>query len=164
MNIIDIIILCCFAPAIIHGISKGFINQAFSLVALVLGVWLSFKFSASVGDWLATFSEIPGSVLHIIAFCLVLVVVIVVVKLFGKAMESLFKFVMLGWLNKLLGIVFALVKALLIIGLVVLLFDAVNSHIPLVPAKTLDESILYHPVKAIADVIFPFLKELIFNK
>ena len=87
-----------------------------------------------------------------------------VVKLFGKAMESLFKFVMLGWLNKLLGIVFALVKAILIIGLVIILFDALNSHIPVVPAKTLDESILYHPVKAIADVIFPFLKELIFNK
>ena len=164
MNIIDIIILCCCIPAVIHGISKGFINQAFSLVALVLGVWLSFKFSASVGNWLASFADLPASILHLIAFCLVLLVVIAITKLVGKAVESLFKVVLLGWLDKLLGVVFSILKAFLIIGLVVILFDSVNSHIPFVPAKTLDESILYHPIKAIADVIFPFLKELIFNK
>ena len=52
MNIIDIIILCCLVPAVIRGISKGFVNQAYSLVALIAGVWLSFKFSGALGDWL----------------------------------------------------------------------------------------------------------------
>lgn len=164
MNIIDIIILCCLVPAIIRGISKGFIDQAYSLVALVLGAWLSFKFSGAVGNWLSSFAELPASILHLVAFALILLVVMALTTIAGKAVEGLVKVVMLGWLNKLLGAVFAVLKALLVIGLVVIMIDSLNSLIPIIPAKTLEGSVLYQPVKDIANVVFPYLKELIFKK
>ena len=164
MNIIDIIIICCLVPAVIHGLSKGFVNQAFALVALILGVWLSFKFSGPVGDWLVSFAEISPTILHVVSFALILMVVIAITHLVGKIVEKTLKVVMLGWLNKLLGIVFAVIKVGLIVGLVIVLFDAVNSNIPLVSEEKLDSSIFYRPIKTIADSIFPFLKELIFKK
>ncbi len=164
MNIIDIIILVCFVPAVFNGLSKGFVDQAFSLIALVLGVWLSFKFSGMAGDWLASFVDLPGTVLHIISFILILILVSLVMWLIGKLVEKVLKFVMLGWLNKLLGVVFALIKCFLIIGLVIILFESVNSLFSFVPAQTLDNSMLYHPIKDLADIVFPFLKELIFKK
>ncbi len=164
MNILDIIILCCFIPAIIRGFSKGFVDQAYSLVALIAGVWLSFKFSGALGDWLVSFADLPAGVLHLIAFALILLVVMFLVHLAGNVVEKLLKVVMLGWLNKLLGIVFAVIKAVLVIGLVIILFDSLNNTIPLVKEKTLSESILYQPVKDIANTVFPYLKELIFKK
>ena len=63
-----------------------------------------------------------------------------------------------------LGIVFALLKTVLIIGLVIILFESIRSLIPFVSSDTLNESVLYYPIKTIADTVFPFLKELIFNK
>lgn len=164
MNIVDVIILCCCVPAIFHGFSKGFVSQAFSLVALVLGVWLSFKFSGVLGDWLTSFVDISGAILHIIAFALILIIVSLVMWLLGELVEGVLKVVMLGWLNKSLGVVFALLKAFLIIGLVVFLFDSLNSTFNIVKAETLDNSLLYHPVKDLADLVFPYLKELIFKK
>lgn len=164
MNIIDIIILVCCIPALFHGFSKGFVSQAISLIALVLGVWLSFKFSVPLGDWLKSFADLPGTVLHIIAFALILTIVMLVLTLIGKAIEKVVKLAMLGWLNKLLGIVFALLKAVLIIGLVIIIFDAIYNLIPFVSSDTLNESVLYNPIKSIANTVFPFLKELIFNK
>ncbi len=164
MNIIDIIILVCCIPALFHGFSKGFVSQAISLIALVLGVWLSFKFSVPFGDWLKSFADLPGTVLHIIAFALILTIVMLVLTLIGKAIEKVVKLAMLGWLNKLLGIVFALLKAVLIIGLVIIIFDAIYNLIPFVSSDTLNESVLYNPIKSIANTVFPFLKELIFNK
>ena len=164
MNIIDIIIVCCCVPAVIHGLSKGFVSQAFSLVALILGVWLSFKFSNAVGEWLVTYIDLPGTVIHVIAFALIMLVVMLITHLAGKAVEGVLKVVMLGWLNKLLGIVFALLKAVLIIGLVIILFEAINNTFPIVPSKTMEESILYAPGKDLANLIFPYLKELIFKK
>ncbi len=164
MNIIDIIIVCCCVPAVIHGLSKGFVNQAFSLVALILGVWLSFKFSNAVGKWLVTYIDLPSTVIHVIAFALIMLVVMLITHLAGKAVEGVLKVVMLGWLNKLLGIVFALLKAVLIIGLVIILFEAINNTFPIVPSKTMEESIFYGPVKDLANLIFPYLKELIFKK
>ena len=163
MNIIDIIILVCCIPALVHGFSKGFVSQAISLIALVLGVWLSFKFSVPFGDWLKSFADLPGTVLHIIAFALILIIVMLVLMLIGKAIEKVLKVAMLGWLNKLLGIVFALLKAVLVIGLVIILFDAIYNLIPFVSSDTINESVLYGPVKSIANTVFPFLKELIFN-
>ncbi|MBO4230917.1 MAG: CvpA family protein [Bacteroidales bacterium] len=164
MNIIDIIIVCCCVPAVIHGLSKGFVSQAFSLVALILGVWLSFKFSNAVGEWLVTYIDLPSTVIHVIAFALIMLVVMLITHLAGKAVEGVLKVVMLGWLNKLLGIVFALLKAVLIIGLVIILFEAINNTFPIVPSKTMEESIFYGPVKDLANLIFPYLKELIFKK
>ena len=164
MNIIDIIILVCCIPALFHGFSKGFVSQAISLIALVLGVWLSFKFSVPFGDWLKSFADLPGTVLHIIAFALILTIVMLVLTLIGKAIEKVVKLAMLGWLNKLLGIVFALLKAVLIIGLVIIIFDAIYNLIPFVSSDTLNESVLYNPIKSIANTVFPFLTELIFNK
>ena len=164
MNIIDIIIVCCCVPAVIHGLSKGFVSQAFSLVALILGVWLSFKFSNAVGEWLVTYIDLPSTVIHVIAFALIMLVVMLITHLAGKAVEGVLKVVMLGWLNKLLGIVFALLKAVLIIGLVIILFEAINNTFPIVPSKTMEESIFYGPVKDLANLFFPYLKELIFKK
>ena len=164
MNIIDIIIVCCCVPAVIHGLSKEFVSQAFSLVALILGVWLSFKFSNAVGEWLVTYIDLPSTVIHVIAFALIMLVVMLITHLAGKAVEGVLKVVMLGWLNKLLGIVFALLKAVLIIGLVIILFEAINNTFPIVPSKTMEESIFYGPVKDLANLIFPYLKELIFKK
>ena len=151
MNIIDIIIVCCCVPAVIHGLSKGFVSQAFSLVALILGVWLSFKFSNAVGEWLVTYIDLPSTVIHVIAFALIMLVVMLITHLAGKAVEGVLKVVMLGWLNKLLGIVFALLKAVLIIGLVIILFEAINNTFPIVPSKTMEESIFYGPVKDLAN-------------
>ena len=155
MNIIDIII---------RGFSKGFVDQAYSLVALIAGVWLSFKFSGALGDWLVSFADLPAGVLHLIAFAVILLAVMFLVHLAGNVVEKLLKFVMLGWLNKLLGIVFAIIKAVLVVGLVIILFDALNNTIPLVKETSLSESILYQPVKDIANTVFPYLKELIFKK
>jgi membrane protein required for colicin V production len=164
VNVIDIIILVCCIPALFHGFSKGFVSQAISLIALVLGVWLSFKFSVPFGDWLKSFADLPGTILHIIAFALILILVMLVLTLIGKAIEKVLKLAMLGWLNKLLGVVFALLKAVLIIGLVIIIFDAIYNLIPFVSSDTLNESVLYNPIKSIANTVFPFLKELIFNK
>ena len=164
MNVIDIIILVCCIPAIVSGFSKGFVSQAFSLVALVLGVWLSFKFSVPLGDWLKTYADLPGTVLHVISFGVILLIVVLLLRLIGKLVENLVKVVMLGWLNKLLGIVFSLLKAVLILGIVITLFDSIYHLIPFVSSDTLDESLFYYPIKNIAGIVFPYLKELIFNK
>ncbi|MGN0202064.1 MAG: CvpA family protein [Candidatus Cryptobacteroides sp.] len=163
MNIIDIIILVCCVPPLVKGVSKGFVSQAASLLALVLGVWLSFKFSVPVGEWLTEYFDIPGSVVHVASFALILVAVVLGLNVLAGMIEKVLEFVMLGWVNGLLGAVFALLKAVLALGLVFLLLATLNSTVGLIPQKYFDESLLYEPVKAVADTVFPYIKELIFN-
>ena len=165
MNIIDVIILLCCVPAIFRGLSKGFIAQTAALVALVLGAWMSFHFSNVVVGWLEPVMNVSPTVLQAIAFTLILLAVFFVLTLAGKMLEGIVKIVMLGWLNKLLGVVFALMKIILAIGLFILLFDSVSTALLEIDcSKTTGGSLFYTPVKEFADVFFPYMKELIFNK
>ncbi len=164
MNLIDIVILLLCVPAVFRGLSKGFIAQAASLVALVLGAWMSFHFSSAVVEWLGSAIDLSPTLLQVIAFTLILVAVFLGLTVLGKMLEGIVKIVMLGWLNKLLGVVFALLKVLLAIGLVILLFNSAATALGFDCSKMTDGSLFYDPVKNAAEVFFPYVKEMIFNK
>ena len=164
MSTPDIIILICFLPAIISGIMKGFIEQAIALVSLILGAWLAFKFSTVVSGWLQPYFEVSETVLNVISFAVIMVAVVLVLFVLSKILTGVTKLVMLGWLDRLLGLVFALLKAGLLIGIAIILFDTLNVKFEFMEEKVLDESVLYAPIRDIAYVIFPYLKELLLKQ
>ena len=162
MNIIDIILLIRFVPAVIQGIRKGFISQVISIISLVLGIWMSARFASLVSTWLAQWITASGQILEIVAFALILVVVFLVLGALGKLLEATIKLIMLGWLNKLLGVVFALLKTGLIVGLVIMAFSSLNATFDIVKPDVLGQSVLYTPLKDIANDVFPYLRDIIF--
>ena len=42
MAILDIILLLCFVPAIVGGISKGLVKEVVDLAAVLLAAWAGF--------------------------------------------------------------------------------------------------------------------------
>ena len=162
MSIIDIILLICFVPALVSGIRKGFISQVISIISIIAGVWVSYEFSSVVGTWLGQYIEAAENVLKLIAFILIMTGVFAGLALLGKLLEGIISFVMLGWVNKLLGVVFALLKTGLIVGLLIMAFCSLNNNLHLVSEEVLAESILFTPLKNAAYTIFPYLKTLIF--
>lgn len=163
MNVVDIIILVCFIPALFYGIRKGFIWQAVSIIAVLLGAWMSFKFSSLAASWIKPYMDASGTVLQVIAFIVIFIVAVLLLELLGKALSGLVKLVLLGWADKLLGVVFAFVKVFLVVGLVILLFDAINSKFDLVKQDTISESALYGPMKSVSSAVFPYIKQMILN-
>lgn len=161
MNILDIILLICFIPALVQGIRKGFIAQAISIISIIAGVWASARFANMVSEWVGRYITASEQVLKVVSFALILVVVFILLALIGKALEGVFKLVMLGWLNKLLGVVFALLKTGIIVGLVIMAFTSLNDTFHFVKESVLNDSVLYPPLKKIAYEIFPYLKDML---
>ena len=161
MNILDIVLLVCLIPALIQGLRKGFIAQVVAIISLVLGGWLAYKFSAVVTEWLAQWLDITGQALNIISFILIFAVVVTLLFLLGKILEASVKIILLGWLNKLLGVLFSMMKCILITGFIIIIFDAINSRFGLVPESCISGSLLYAPIRDIADSVFPLFKEMI---
>lgn len=161
MNILDIIILICLVPAIIQGLRKGFIAQLISIISIIAGVWASARFANIVGEWVSQYISASEQIIKVVSFALILIGVFILLALLGRMLEGLFKLVMLGWLNKLLGVVFSLVKCLLILSLVVLAFHSLNATFNFVKPSVMDESVLYPHIKELADTIFPYIKGLL---
>ena len=161
MNILDIIILICLVPAIVQGIRKGFISQAISIISIIVGVWASAKFANIVGDWISEYITASEQVLKVVAFAIILVAVFVALGLLARLLEKVLSLVMLGWVNKLLGVCFSLIKCFLIMGLVVMAFDSLNATFGFIKPEVMKDSVLYPVVKDHANAVFPYLKSLL---
>ena len=68
---------------------------------------------------------------------------------------------MLGWVNRLLGLAFSLMKCFLILGLIILAFNSLNNTFGFVKQEYLADSVLYPFLRNLADSVFPYLKNLL---
>ena len=164
MATLDIILLCCFIPGIIRGLSKGFLEQALALVGIVLSVWAAFHFSSLVCTWLKPYLEVSETVLNVIAFALILVAISLAVLLVARLLTKVVELAMLGWLNKVLGLAFAVAVNALVIGIFIILFDTLNVKFGFVKPAVLDQSVVYTTLRDLCYLVFPYLKQLLFKQ
>ena len=162
MNILDIILLLCFIPALIQGMRKGFISQAIAIIAVIVSVWVSFEFATMLGEWIGQWITASEQVLKVIAFALILIGVSIGVNAVGRLLEGIINIIMLRWLNKLLGAAFALLKAGLIVGLVIMAVTSLNNTFHIILEEFFQGSVIYPPIKDMAYTVFPYLKEMFF--
>ena len=155
MNIFDIIIAALLLFGFVRGLMKGLVVEVASLVALIGGVYGAIHFSYFASDLLKEYVSWEQEYISLVAFAITFVIIIVVIALLGKALTKLADFAALGILNKILGGVFGALKIGLILSVVFIFFGKMNDTIPFVEKETLEESILYSPVKKIAPTIFP---------
>ena len=160
MSILDVILLTCFIPAVFQGIRKGFIAQVISIASIIIGIWASSRFADVVSGWMATYITASEQAMKVAAFAIIFIAVLLALTAIGKLLEGVFKIVALGWLNRLLGLIFALVKTILILGLLIMVFTSLNETFNLVNESTLNESVFYTPFKDAAFKVFPYLKDL----
>ena len=164
MATLDIILLVCFLPGIIRGLSKGFLEQALALVGIVLSVWAAFRFSGLVATWLKPYVDFSETTVNVIAFALILIVMSLVVLLVAKLLTKVVEMAMMGWLDQLLGLVFALAVNALVIGVFIVLFDTINVKFNLVKPEVLDGSVVYTALRDLCYLVFPYLKSFFFKQ
>ena len=164
MATLDIILLVCFIPGIIRGISKGFLEQALALAGIVVSVWAAFHFSGLVATWIQPYLDFSETTLNVIAFALILVAISLLVLLIAKLLTKVVELAMLGWVDKLLGLVLAIAVNALVIGIFIVLFETVNQKFTLVQPEVLDGSVVYTTLRDICYIVFPYLKSFFFKQ
>lgn len=161
MNLIDIVILTIMIPMVIRGISKGFVSQAVSFIALFVGTYLAYRMTRMAGAPLAGLLGIAPNAGNVIVFAVALIGIWALLALVGQLLKDLVRFILLEWLDRILGGVFAIGTTLLVCGLLAIMFDAMNETTFLVDRQYLSESFFYYRVQNLAAVAFPYLHHII---
>lgn len=161
MNYIDIILALLLLFAAINGFRNGFVKELASLAALVLGVWGGIEFSYITTDFLANRLGIETNYLNLISFLVTFVVIVILVHLVANSLSKLIEVAMLGWVNKLTGLVFGFLKTAFILSILLLIFNKIDDDVHILSQKTKSESRLYEPVRTFAPSVFPFIKNWI---
>lgn len=163
MGILDIVLLLCFIPAIVRGLSKGFIAEIISLVSIILGAWLAFKFSDLASTWLSNYLQLEPKTLHILAFAIIIILTILLLYWLGQLLTKIIKIATLGWLNRLMGMIIGILKVALLLGIIIMVFEGLNDKWHLVKPAVTDEAVVYNALKDFAHTIFPYLKSFVTN-
>lgn len=164
MHALDIIILIVLGFGLVKGFFKGLFVELASLIGLVAGVYGAYYFSGYCANFLREHFSWNEDYLQISAFAITFLLILLSIIVAGKALTKLADFAALGLLNKFLGGLFGLLKMTVIIGVLIMLFALINSNLVLVEEKTLQTSIFYEPIKAIASNIFPDILETIISE
>ncbi len=147
MNKIDFILAIPLLWGAIIGFKKGFVLELASLVALVLGVFGALKFSDFTAQKLTTYLEFSSTYLGLISFLITFIVIVFGVFLFAKMLSKALKLVALGLVNRLLGLIFGLVKYTLILSFLLYFFENINRKFELVSPDYKKNSLLYEPIE-----------------
>jgi membrane protein required for colicin V production len=157
MNYIDIIIGLLLVFAAFNGLRKGLIVELASLAALVLGIWGAIEFSSITSEFLIENFNVQTKYLDIIAFIVTFIVIVILVHIVGNVVDKLVETVMLGFINKLAGMAFGVLRSALILSIILVVFDKIDEDMEILSREAKSESRLYAPVRNFAPSIFPFI-------
>jgi membrane protein required for colicin V production len=157
MNVIDLVFAVILAWSAYRGFSKGFILQLSTLAALILGIYGAIHFSDFTATLLTDNFNISSKYLHIIAFAVTFIIIVIGVHLLAKLIERLMQAIALGFVNRLLGVVFGVAKVAFVISIILVLINKANDKYQFLPEEKTEGSMLYEPLSKFAPMIFPYL-------
>ena len=153
-NTFDIVVLILLGVSAVTGFFKGLITMLTSLVAILLGAWLTMKFSYVTGGFLQSHFNFDGQYVTVASFVITFLIVVLGVHLLGRTIASLVKAISLGWADKILGVVFSVLRSAFIISAIV---SALNSFGPASSIFSDDmkhDSVLFDKIAPIAPFVF----------
>ena len=140
---LDIIYAIIIVLAIFHGYRRGLIVGLFSLVAVIIGLAAAMKLSIVAGKYIGKVVKIPDQWLPIISFAIVFLLVVLLIRLGARVIQKAVETVMLGWVNRIGGILFYVAIYTIIFS--VLLFYA--EQMKILQPETINKSVTYSFVR-----------------
>lgn len=154
---IDIVVLLLLLMAVFKGLRKGLIVGLFSFVGFIIGLAAALKLSSAMAAYLGAHTTVSQRWLPVLAFLIVFLLVVLLVRLGARALETVLRLALLGWLNRMGGIVFFALLYLFVCS--ILLFYADKMHF--ISRQTAQASVTYPYLQPLAPKIINALGSLL---
>ena len=160
---VDVVCLVLLIMAIFKGLRNGLIIGIFSFLAFIIGLAAALKLSAVAAGYIGSNTNIGQRWIPFLAFAAVFLIVVFLVRLGAKALDGVMQLAMLGWLNKIGGVLLYAFIYFFIFSIIVFYADQLN----LIKEATLEASVAYPIIKPLAPkvidtlgYILPFFKNM----
>jgi membrane protein required for colicin V production len=160
---VDIVIGIILAVGAFLGYRRGFLLELFFLLAIVLGVFLSFKLMGVGMEYLAEKFNADKKVLPYISFAIIFLIVVALVSLIGKIIKNSVDKTFLGKIDAVAGAALGVIKHAFGVSVIIWLVEAFQIAFP---EGWKEESVLYPIAAKVAPTLseyfgefLPFFKE-----
>lgn len=136
---LDLVFLVLLVLAIIKGYRRGLIVGLFSFIAIIIALAAAMKLSIIAAGYISEAVKISSKWLPVISFAVVFILVVLLIRVVANLIQKTVELSMLGWLNKLGGIIFYLAIYILVYSVV--LFYA--EQVKLIQESAIQKSVTY---------------------
>ena len=154
---IDIVFYIIVFLAIMQGWKKGLILALFSMVCGLIGLAAAVKLSAVLATHMKSDLHMSSRWLPLIAFILVFVLVLLLIRWAGKLLEKLISLVLLEWLNKLGGILLFLILYLSVYSIILFY----GTQTPFISKQAVEASNSYSLIAPFGPAVIRFITSFI---
>ena len=158
MNILDLLLAGVLIYGIVRGVWNGFFVELASLLSLIVGIYVAIKFSFLTQAIIAGHVSWSPKTIQVAAFALTFLLVVIGITMLAKAFTLMANFASLGWVNKVAGGFFGLLKTLLMLSVLLHFFHKMNGSKAFVDKETMVRSALYYPTLEISGMIYPAIE------
>ena len=113
MPYFDVIVVAVIALSTLFAYVRGVVRELFAIASWIVGLVLALRYEDPVASLFSTF-DIPPAARHVLAFALILIVVLVVGALFARIAKRAVHGVGLGFIDRLLGAGFGVLRGALL--------------------------------------------------
>ncbi len=161
MNFFDIAILVLLAAFLVKGLVRGLVKEFFSLLGLVAGAALAFRFHAPLAQVLTETLRLPARFCVVAAFLVLFLTTILLFAVVSYLLSRFIKLPFLGGLNRVTGGFFGLGQGTLLLA--VILFVVSLGNLPAGIEKTYRDSQLAPPFVRLGQAAFRGSRLLLAN-
>ncbi len=157
VNLLDLLLLIPLLFFGWTGYRKGFIIEISTLAALILGLYFAFYFSDLTANFLISYIHIDQKYLAVVSFVVTFIAVVIVVLAIGKVVEKFINILMLGFINKLGGALFGILKGALYLSILIFIINYFDSGRNIIKREAVAKSVLYAPIASLAPMLYSHL-------
>ena len=159
MNTFDIIISAIFGYCLIRGLFRGLIKELASIVGVLSGFYAAYTYYQEIERLISDFIS-NTAYLNIVSFLMIFCFIFIVISIMGIIIKYLLNIVFLGWVDRLFGAVFGMIKALLIASVLLIAFTSFMHK----GSSIIEESILAPHVAMISEKMAKVISKDMKNK
>ena len=152
---LDIIISAPLLYGLIKGVSNGLIKEIIGLLSLIIGIYVAVNFSIFLEPYLSGIFDNYEQFKPILAFAILFIGAILIIKLIGGLVNKLTKALGLGFISRIFGGIFGLLK----IALIVSFLFTIEARFGLISPETKQDSRLYKPTLNLLEIIAPHFEK-----
>jgi len=161
MNSIDIGILSITAIFFVRGVFRGFVFELVTVVGLILGYIISITYLSIVSSFiLSFFPSLPVSIVNIVSFFVLFVGTNMLLRVIANILTKTLKIAMLGWLNRLLGGLFGILKGVILLSIIVFVVSLIPLSDTLLQNTEVNNSVLYPILEIFGPKLYEEIKTI----
>lgn len=154
LTVFDYVVLSLIGFSVLMGVLRGFLREVLALAGWVAAFVVARLYTAQLVPLLPM--QIPGeSMRYLVGFSLLFLTTLLVSTLLAIALSQLVKQIGLGWLDRILGMLFGLLRGVLIVLIVVMLAGMTS----LPKDERWQSAMLSAPLEAVVVWLLPWMPQ-----